>query len=99
MYVCICNAVTEDDVRGCMAEGGCTTAKDVRTACGMKPGCGSCTRRLHALVSEFRTASELVDAMTGGPLPLEVVPDRDQPRLPLPVAGIDERGAASTSAA
>ncbi|MQY07310.1 (2Fe-2S)-binding protein [Actinomadura macrotermitis] len=73
MYVCVCNAVTEDDVRGCLASGACSTAKDVKEACGMKPGCGSCTKRLYGLVSEYKTASELADAMTGGPLPLEVV--------------------------
>lgn len=72
MYVCICNAVTEDDVHGCMASG-CTTAKDVKAACGFKPGCGSCTKRIHAMVSEYRTASELADALTGGPLPLAPV--------------------------
>ncbi|MFD0904452.1 (2Fe-2S)-binding protein [Actinomadura sediminis] len=75
MYVCICNAVTEDDVHGCMASGACATVKDVKAACGMKPGCGSCTRRISAMVSEYRTASELADALTGGPLPLAAVPE------------------------
>ena len=85
MYVCVCNAVTENDVRGCMAEGGCRTTREVKAACGMKPGCGSCTKRLHAMVSEYRTASELVDALTGGPLPLEVVdPAPGQPGTPRP---------------
>jgi bacterioferritin-associated ferredoxin len=62
MYVCICNAVTEDDVRGCVAAGACST-KEVRATFGMQPGCGTCTRRLCALVSEGRTATELVDAL------------------------------------
>lgn len=75
MYVCICHAVTEDDVHGCMASGACVTARDVKQACGMKPGCGSCTKRLHALVSQYRTASELADALTGGPSPLTALPD------------------------
>lgn len=83
MYVCICNAVTEDDVHGCMANGACATVKDVKTACGMKPGCGSCTRRISAMVSEYRTASELADALTGGALPLSAVPE---PTAPEPVA-------------
>ncbi|WP_207400889.1 (2Fe-2S)-binding protein [Actinomadura roseirufa] len=74
MYVCICNAVTEDDVHGCMASGACVTAKDVRAACGMKPGCGNCTKRLHAMISEYRTASDLADALTGGPASLTAVP-------------------------
>ncbi|MFI0357748.1 bacterioferritin-associated ferredoxin [Actinomadura sp. 9N407] len=93
MYVCVCNAVTEDDVRGCMAGGACSP-KEVRAACGMKPGCGSCTKRLHALVSEYRTASDLVDAITGGPaspvmpaehlLPGHVLPEHTAPEHTLP---------------
>ncbi|WP_084219849.1 (2Fe-2S)-binding protein [Spirillospora albida] len=75
MYVCVCNAVTEDDVHGCMANGACTTAKEVKAACGWKPSCGSCTKRIHAMVSRFRTASELADALTGGPLPLAAAPE------------------------
>jgi bacterioferritin-associated ferredoxin len=74
MYVCVCNAVTEDDVRGCVLAGACST-REVRSACGMQPGCGSCTKRIRALVSESLTAVELVDAITGGPRrPVEAVP-------------------------
>ncbi|HLV72440.1 MAG TPA: (2Fe-2S)-binding protein [Vulgatibacteraceae bacterium] len=92
MYVCICNAVTEDDVYGCLANG-CRTAKEVKAACGFKPGCGMCTRRLHTMVSEYRTADELADALTGGPLPLAAVPERtgaplaDRPSVDQPVVG------------
>ncbi|HEX2316624.1 MAG TPA: (2Fe-2S)-binding protein [Thermomonospora sp.] len=92
MYVCICNGVTEDDVRSCVAAGACTT-REVKKACGMKPGCGVCTKRLCAIVSEARTAGELVDAFTGGPLPLETVP-----AAPL-VAELAEGGSASPTAA
>ncbi|MGY4098744.1 (2Fe-2S)-binding protein [Nocardia sp. R16R-3T] len=45
MYVCICNAVSESDVHSCVAAGASSTAQ-VKKACGWKPGCGSCTRRL-----------------------------------------------------
>ncbi|WP_242889231.1 (2Fe-2S)-binding protein [Actinomadura litoris] len=114
MYVCICNAVTEDDVYGCMAGGACTSAKDVKAACGMKPGCGSCTKRIHAMVSEFRTASDLADALTGGPHPLTAVPETTVPEttvpgttVPGPIAAEaiaaeperDKRGAAPPTAA
>jgi bacterioferritin-associated ferredoxin len=75
MYVCICNAITEDDVHGCLSRGGCGSAKEVKAACGFKPGCGSCTKRLHAMVSEYRAAGELAGALTGGPAPLAAVPD------------------------
>ncbi|MBW8484686.1 hypothetical protein K1Y72_20040 [Actinomadura sp. PM05-2] len=93
--------MTEDDVRGCLAAG-CGSAKEVKAACGMQPGCGSCTKRLYGLISEHRTASELVDALTGGPLPLEVVPaDPAAPPAPAapqtwpqPIAGEDATAAA-----
>ncbi|MEU8308989.1 (2Fe-2S)-binding protein [Actinomadura sp. NPDC048955] len=65
MYVCICNAVTEDDVHGCMASG-CTTAKAVKAACGFKPGCGLCTKRIHTMVSEYRASTAMADALLGG---------------------------------
>ncbi|RFS86355.1 hypothetical protein D0T12_07095 [Actinomadura spongiicola] len=96
MYVCICNAVTEDDVHGCMASG-CRTAKEVKAACGFKPGCGTCTRRIHAMVSEYRTASELADALTGGPATLTAVPDQDVPDQIIPAT--TEGGAAPQTAA
>jgi bacterioferritin-associated ferredoxin len=34
-----------------MAAGACS-AKDVRKACGMRPGCGSCVNRICAMLEE-----------------------------------------------
>jgi bacterioferritin-associated ferredoxin len=56
MYVCVCNAVTEDDVRGCVMAGACST-REVRAACGMQPGCGACTKPLRTLVNESLASS------------------------------------------
>jgi bacterioferritin-associated ferredoxin len=56
VYVCICNAVTEDDVRGCVAAGAGTT-RQVKQACGWRPGCGSCVGRLAAAIGEARFAA------------------------------------------
>ncbi|MEV5569165.1 (2Fe-2S)-binding protein [Spirillospora sp. NPDC052269] len=97
MYVCVCNAVTEDDVRGCMLDGGCGGVREVKDACGWKPGCGSCTRRLYSLVSEVKTAVDLVDAITGGPLP-PVLP-ADAPVPPLGVPATSAPASMATSAA
>lgn len=105
MYVCICNAITEDDVHGCMASG-CATAKAVKAACGFKPGCGMCTKRIYTMVSEYRTANELADALTGGPLALMAAPEprpaeRSEPSAPAPPAVTDiiAEGAAPPTAA
>jgi bacterioferritin-associated ferredoxin len=51
VYVCVCHAVTEDVVREHMAAGACS-AKELRAACGMRPGCGSCVNRIRALIEE-----------------------------------------------
>lgn len=51
MYVCVCHAVTEADVHRCVTEGA-GSAKEIRAARGMQPACGSCTKRLHALVGQ-----------------------------------------------
>lgn len=51
MYACVCHAVTEQQVRTHVADGACT-ARDVRRACGMRPGCGSCVRKICALITE-----------------------------------------------
>ncbi|TDB85227.1 (2Fe-2S)-binding protein [Actinomadura sp. 7K534] len=96
MYVCICNVVTEDDVHGCLANG-CRTAKEVKAACGFKPGCGMCTKRIHTMVSEYRTADELADALTGGPLPLAAV--AEAPAAPQIVPDAAEGGTAPQTAA
>lgn len=82
MYVCVCNALTEDDVRGCVVAGACST-KDVKESCGWKPGCGSCTKRLSTVISEARTAVELVDAMFGPPAGLELVSAEDHDTQPI----------------
>jgi bacterioferritin-associated ferredoxin len=55
VYVCICNALTEDEVRRCVAAGACST-RQVKKACGWKPGCGACVSRIAGIVGEMRDA-------------------------------------------
>jgi bacterioferritin-associated ferredoxin len=49
MYVCICRAVTEAEVRGCIANGACTV-RDVAKSCAAGTGCGSCVGKIIALL-------------------------------------------------
>jgi bacterioferritin-associated ferredoxin len=63
MYVCVCHAVTEDDVRDHVTSGACS-AKAVRAACGMRPGCGACVRRICDLLAESAIETP-VPAATG----------------------------------
>ncbi|WP_433208920.1 (2Fe-2S)-binding protein [Nocardia sp. CA-107356] len=56
MYVCICNAVSEGDVHRCVSAGA-DTLKQVKNACGWKPGCGSCTARLAEAIGRSRVSA------------------------------------------
>ncbi|MGH3699966.1 MAG: (2Fe-2S)-binding protein [Pseudonocardiaceae bacterium] len=49
MYVCICRAVTEAEVRGCIAAGACTL-RDVVARSAAGTGCGSCVGKIVALL-------------------------------------------------
>lgn len=56
MYVCICRAVTEAEVRGCITDGA-STVKDVVNRCAAGTGCGTCVEKIVALLAA--PASEL----------------------------------------
>ena len=49
MYVCICRAVTEAVVRGCIAEGA-RSVKDVVVRSEAGTGCGTCVTKIIALL-------------------------------------------------
>jgi len=53
MYVCICRAVTEAEVRGCIAAGACTV-KDVVTRSEAGTGCGSCVGKVKWYIKQDR---------------------------------------------
>jgi len=71
MYVCVCNGVTERDIRQAVADG-CATLADLsmRTGCGMT--CGSCL----AMAADLLAEAAPVDAM---PVPARVPPLCHQP--------------------
>ncbi|GDY31501.1 (2Fe-2S)-binding protein [Gandjariella thermophila] len=52
MYVCICAAVSEPEVRECILAGA-RTAEDIGDRCAAGTGCGSCVERLGMLVAEM----------------------------------------------
>ena len=58
MYVCICNGVTERDIRQA-AEAGCRSVPELtmRTGCGAT--CGTCLETAAALLDEVRSTREL----------------------------------------
>ncbi len=58
MYVCICNGVTERDIRQA-AEAGCRSLPELtmRTGCGAT--CGTCLETAASLLDEARNPREL----------------------------------------
>jgi bacterioferritin-associated ferredoxin len=61
MYVCLCSAVTDREIRQC-AELGARSLEDVREALGVAIGCGKCEQVARALISEARGTA--ADALT-----------------------------------
>ena len=58
MYVCICAAVTETEVRSCIARGACTV-EEVGDACAAGTGCGSCHDHIDVFLAAASSPSEL----------------------------------------
>jgi bacterioferritin-associated ferredoxin len=51
LYVCICHAVTEHEVRAEIVAGA-RTEDDIGASCGAGTSCGSCLDRICTLLSE-----------------------------------------------
>jgi len=56
MVVCLCQGVSEKDVRESIA-GGATTRKKVTRACGAGAGCGGCHESIREIIREHRAAA------------------------------------------
>lgn len=61
MYVCICHAVTEDEVRDAVADGASTT-EEIAARCGAGTGCGTCVGKLCALIERSPEEGALASA-------------------------------------
>lgn len=51
MYVCMCHAVTEDQVKKAI-DGGASSPRQIAKGCKAGTDCGSCVRRIQALLGE-----------------------------------------------
>ena len=56
MIVCVCNAVTESEIRACV-ELGCTDLESVREAVGVAGCCGACTDCAREIIDRCQAAS------------------------------------------
>lgn len=58
MYVCICNGVTDHDIREA-AEAGCRSVAELTMRTGAGANCGSCLDMAAELMEKARTVREL----------------------------------------
>ena len=56
MYICICNAVTEREIRQCARLGACSL-RDLRNELGVANTCGKCKHAAKAILRETRSDS------------------------------------------
>jgi bacterioferritin-associated ferredoxin len=57
MYVCICNGITEREIRSCI-EDGATSLRDLRKRLCIGTQCGKCVRDVRSILREEGTASD-----------------------------------------
>ena len=53
MYVCVCNAITDKQIRAA-AEGGTTDLWALQAELGVATGCGSCMESASEILAEYR---------------------------------------------
>lgn len=63
MYVCVCNAITDRDVRT-QAQGECCTVATIYRSLGTKPRCGKCVPLMRQLLRQIVLPEP--DAMPAG---------------------------------
>jgi bacterioferritin-associated ferredoxin len=60
MYVCICAAVPDSEIRTCVARGA-RTVEEVGEACGAGTGCGSCHDRIDVFLAAAHAPTALAE--------------------------------------
>jgi bacterioferritin-associated ferredoxin len=76
MYVCVCHALTDGDVRSAEARGAATHS-DVFHHFGVTPCCGRCVPAMRGMLNTAETSSNRRH-MTDGPPPVAGVRRRDR---------------------
>jgi bacterioferritin-associated ferredoxin len=51
MYICVCNAITDKDIRNAVA-GGCRSMRELREELGVASQCGSCAVHARELLRD-----------------------------------------------
>lgn len=76
MFVCLCQNVTDGDIRRAMREKGLSTLREVREALGVAAQCGRCARCARQVIAEelaFPRGAEQAGSADGrGCIPMAV---------------------------
>jgi bacterioferritin-associated ferredoxin len=64
MYICICNAITESQIRACAEREGACSLVDLERCLGIGSGCGRCKHAAREVLSEKRSDTLVVLAST-----------------------------------
>ena len=60
MYVCVCNAITDKQIRKA-AESGVRNVRDLQRQLGVATGCGSCMEAASDILRESRQQSRIAE--------------------------------------
>jgi bacterioferritin-associated ferredoxin len=59
MYICLCNAITEREIRSCVEEGACSM-RDLESCLGVGATCGKCRPAAREILNESRSSAQTV---------------------------------------
>ena len=68
MYVCICNAITDKQIRQAAARGA-TTVMDLTNELGLASGCGSCRETAAEILTERENRGSVFEPVVFTPAP------------------------------
>lgn len=57
MYICLCNGITDGDIRQCAASGGCSMS-DLECSLGVGASCGRCREAAVEILQESRSGRQ-----------------------------------------
>ncbi|MBI3374817.1 MAG: (2Fe-2S)-binding protein [Betaproteobacteria bacterium] len=66
MYICLCNGITERDIRACAETGACSL-RDLEHCLGVATGCGRCAHAAKEVLNEHRRGCAPPLAAGGAP--------------------------------
>lgn len=59
MYICVCNGITDHEIRQCVALGVCSMS-DLECSLGVGASCGRCREAAVEILEQFRSSAQVV---------------------------------------